>query len=71
MESNVGTFDRTARMVLSVALVVAALYTPHSEMSDEILVALAICLFSTGIAEYCPLYHFLGISTNGVRRQAP
>ena len=71
MGNNVGTIDRTARMVLGAALVVVALYISHSELSDEILVAVAICLFSTGIVEYCPLYHSLGITTKGIRRQEP
>lgn len=62
MTRNEGTFDRAARIILGIVLIVMAvrgLYTPWTWIGVVPLI--------TGLVGMCPLYSILGISTCKVR----
>ena len=58
MRRNVGTTDRTIRMLLGIALLMLVLAGPKTLWGLVGLVPLA-----TGALGYCPLYSVLGITT--------
>jgi hypothetical protein len=62
MESNVGTADRVARVLIACILVAIAAF------SDGLPIKLALCftawrVFSSGLFGVCLLYKVLGVST--------
>ena len=56
---NIGTLDRTIRIVLGVVLLALVFVGPQTRWGYLGLIPLV-----TGIVGYCPLYRVLGISTN-------
>ncbi len=67
VESNVGKIDKFVRIALSFILVLTLMRVRDSELTEEILLVLAILFFSTGLVGYCPLYSLVGISTGGIQ----
>ncbi len=57
MNFNVGSVDRWVRVVLGLAIGAAGLYF------ESWFGLLALILFGTALAGWCPLYTVLGIST--------
>lgn len=60
MEANVGGFDRGARIVLGIALVLFALF---SESAYRWWGLVGIVPLLTGLVRWCPVYVPLGIRT--------
>ncbi|TJZ90354.1 DUF2892 domain-containing protein [Paracoccus gahaiensis] len=67
MTSNIGTSDRTLRIVLGAALILMALLSgwPVFEASLPRLVAVlaGVVLIGTAAVRFCPLYRVLGLQT--------
>ena len=63
MKKNMGTFDKTIRIL--VAVVVVVLYFTHviSGVLAIILLALSAIFVVTSLISFCPLYLPLGLST--------
>lgn len=63
MKANIHNADKAVR--ISVAIVVAALYFTGviSGTTAVILSIIATVLVVTAFINFCPIYHFLGIST--------
>lgn len=63
MNKNMGTIDRSVRVIL--AIVVAVLYlTGHiSGIAAIVLGIVAVIFLVTSLIGFCPLYTVLGIST--------
>jgi len=62
MFENVGTVDRTLRMVFGVALFFVGWLGPDNAMG-YILMGVAVVLLFTGATSSCPIYKALGKST--------
>jgi hypothetical protein len=58
MKQNVGSADRTIRIVLGLAIVSLAFWGPKSPWAF-----LGLILVATGLIRFCGLYTLLGIST--------
>ncbi|MEP6826751.1 MAG: DUF2892 domain-containing protein [Aestuariivirga sp.] len=65
MTSNVGSYDRVARIVLGVALLTFALYSGHQYAWIGYIGIVPILTAAFGI---CPLYSILGVSTCAAKR---
>lgn len=63
MTSNIGTWDRTLRIVAGLALVSLVFVGPKTLWGLLGLVPLA-----TGLARFCPAYRVAGVSTCGHER---
>ncbi len=67
MNANVGTFDRIARLVLGLILVVAPFVTAYDVWQNDIIKYAAVVagavLALTAIFSICPLYSLLGVRT--------
>ncbi|MBY0426191.1 MAG: DUF2892 domain-containing protein [Cytophagales bacterium] len=63
MNKNMGTLDRTLRIII--ALAIAVLYFTHliNGTVALILLALALVFILTSFVSFCPLYLPFGIST--------
>ncbi len=61
-KTNVGSLDRTLRLILAVVLIVAWFMAPGLGWRWVLLV-LAAVMALTGAISSCPLYSLLGIST--------
>ncbi len=70
MNSNVGKLDRGIRLVLGMALVVAALFSGLAVFDGAVLkytaVIVGLVLGVTGLMRTCPAYSILGIRTSKV-----
>ena len=62
MKVNVGTMDRTLRVIAGAALIALAASGTIGAWGDIGVVALA-----TGLLRTCPAYSLLGVNTCGVR----
>jgi len=62
MLENVGTVDRTLRMVLGVALFFIGFLGSDSVLM-YILMVLGVVLIATGSTSFCPIYKALGKNT--------
>ncbi len=60
MKLNLGTLDRTIRLLIAVA--VAALYITHA-ISGTLALVLAVIFLVTSLVSWCPVYALLGLST--------
>jgi len=64
---NLGTLDRTIRLVLGAALGLAPFVTPLSLWTAGwtvwVSVILGIILVATAVVSFCPIYAVLGLST--------
>ncbi len=63
MKKNVGTIDKTIRILIAVVLVV--LYFTHviSGVLGIILLALSAVLVVTSLLSFCPIWQVLGLRT--------
>jgi len=58
MKKNVGTTDKTIRIVIGIFLIVLGIF------GSKIWVIIGLLPLITGLIGYCPLYALLGISTS-------
>ena len=62
MQANVGGFDRIARIIVGLALIVFALLAEGALRWAGLL---GVVLLVTGVVRWCPLYIPFGIRTGG------
>ncbi|NUQ12843.1 MAG: DUF2892 domain-containing protein [Gemmatimonadaceae bacterium] len=58
MQRNIGTTDRTVRLVVGVLLLSLAFFGPKTPVGY-----LGFVFIATALANFCPLYRLFGIST--------
>lgn len=63
MKANIGSVDKTLRILLAVAVLVLYFTNIISGTLAIILFTLAAILVITVFINFCPVWHFLGIST--------
>jgi len=63
MTHNVGSADRTIRIILAVILVAVGLFAPVGPTLKIILFVVAALALITGLLSTCGLYMLFGIST--------
>jgi tetrahydromethanopterin S-methyltransferase subunit C len=68
MNANVGTTDRTIRLVLALAAAVFAFVAGISSAVGIVLLVVGVVLAATAFTGFCPIYRVFGISTCPVRR---
>ncbi len=59
IESKCWKIDKFVRIVLSFILVLTLMRVRDSELTEEILLVLAVLFFSTGLVGYCPFIRWL------------
>jgi hypothetical protein len=62
MKENVGTVDRSLRVVLGIALAFAGWLGPEGALGI-VLVAVGLVLVVTGLVSHCPIYAIAGKNT--------
>ncbi len=64
MKSNVGTIDKTVRIVLS-----AILFSTYFLLEGNLrfIAVVGIIPLITGLVSFCPLYRIIGVSTCSVK----
>jgi hypothetical protein len=65
---NMGTWDRTARLVVAAGALAAALVLGAGTVGGIVLLVVAGIMALTAASGYCPLYELLGVSTTGEGR---
>lgn len=65
MKANMGTADKSVRIILAIAVGVLYYYGVISGTLAIILGILAIVFVATSFVSFCPLYYPFGISTRG------
>ncbi len=63
MKSNVGTVDKTIRILLAAVLVTLYFTDTLTETVGYIALALAGVLVVTSLISFCPLYALVGLNT--------
>ncbi|WP_116134270.1 DUF2892 domain-containing protein [Tropicimonas sp. IMCC34043] len=63
MTKNVGSLDRTIRLVVGIVLLVLPFIAGWSMLWTVISVVVALVLLGTAAARTCPLYTMLGMKT--------
>ncbi|GAA4131605.1 hypothetical protein GCM10022216_01810 [Sphingobacterium kyonggiense] len=63
MKKNMGTIDRTIRIILALAIAVLYFMNVISGTLAIVLLVIAVVFVLTSIIGYCPLYSLLGISS--------
>ncbi|MGJ5618873.1 YgaP family membrane protein [Sulfitobacter sp. MF3-043] len=63
---NVGVFDKTVRVLVGIALLVAFFMMPDAPYRWLLLIG--IVPLATGVLGTCPLYSLLGMNTCGMKR---
>ncbi len=67
MKINVGTPDRVLRILVGLALVLAALFSGMSLFDGAVprngAIIVGLVLMATGTVRFCPIYAVLGIRT--------
>jgi len=63
MKKNVGTLDRTIRIIAALAIGLLILTGAISGLTAIILGIVAVVLFLTSLVGFCPLYGLLKLST--------
>lgn len=63
MKCNVGGVDRSARIVIGVALVVVGLFVPMNPAWQTVVFVLAAIALVTAIVGFCPANALIGINT--------
>ena len=64
MIRNMGTADRTVRVVIGVAAVAVSLLVGWASVVGILLLVVAGVMFVTAAVGYCPTYQLINISTN-------
>ena len=67
MKANVGSIDRSLRMIIGV-LLIAAPFVFQAQLQDQTIIlyailAVGIVLIATALFRFCPLYRLFGAST--------
>jgi len=62
MKENVGTVDRTLRVVFGIALALAGWLGPEGALGIVLLIV-GLVLLATGLMSSCPIYSVAGMST--------
>ena len=68
MNANVGTTDKTIRLVLALVAAVFAFVAGISTTLGIVLIVVGVVLAATAFTGFCPIYRVFGISTCPVRR---
>ena len=68
MNANVGTTDKTIRLVLALVAAVFAFVAGISTALGIVLLVVGVVLAATAFTGFCPIYRVFGISTCPVRR---
>ena len=63
MKKNMGTIDRTIRIILALAIAVLYFMNVISGTLAIVLLVIAVVFVLTSLIGYCPLYILLGISS--------
>ena len=63
MKANIGSIDKTVRILLAALVVVLYFTNVISGTLAIILFIVAAILLVTAFINFCPIWHFLGIST--------
>ena len=67
MTTNLGSADRTLRLIVGVALLAAALFSGLTLFDNSVLkygaVIVGAVLAATSVLKFCPLYAVFGIKT--------
>ncbi len=63
MKPNVGGLDRTARIVIGVALLLIAIFAPIETTWRIVALIVAAIGFVTAAARFCPINAALGVNT--------
>lgn len=70
MTTNVGSVDRGVRLVLGVALIVAALFSGLTIFDGAVMkygaILVGVVVALTGLMRTCPMYSIFGIRTSKV-----
>lgn len=64
--TNVGAVDRTLRIVVGLALLIAFFLLPDASYRWFLLIG--IVPLATGLMKTCPLYSILGVNTCGMKK---
>jgi hypothetical protein len=64
MKSNMGNMDRTVRLILGVAGLLAVIFGDLSSTWNMIVLVLSAVFILTSSIRFCPLYTLLGLKTN-------
>jgi len=62
MKENVGTVDRTLRVVIGTALALAGWLGPEGALGIVLLIV-GLVLLATGLMSSCPIYSVAGMNT--------
>ena len=65
MGHNMGTMDRSLRLILAVAIGVLFVTKIITGIWGMVFIALAVIFVLTGLVRFCPLYFALGLRTQG------
>jgi hypothetical protein len=71
MRQNEGTLDRDIRLVLAAVFGLIALFAPFGGLWQIIPAILALVMFGTAAAGFCPLYAIFGLSTCKLEDRRP
>lgn len=71
MRNNLGSTDRTVRIVVGVVLVALRFFGPVSGFLGGLLVLVGAYLLVTAAVGYCPVYHLFRYSTAGQDQRQP
>lgn len=67
MKKNMGTADKTIRILIAVAVVILYFTNTISGALSIILMIFAFIFVLTSLVSICPLYSILGISTDKIK----
>ncbi len=67
MKKNMGTADKTIRILIAVAVVILYFTNTISGALGIILMIFAFIFVLTSLVSICPLYSILGISTDKIK----
>ncbi len=69
MKKNMGTADKTIRILIAVAVVILYFTNTISGISGIILMIFAVVFVLTSLISFCPRYSLLGINTNKIKSE--
>lgn len=69
MKKNMGTADKTIRILIALAVVILYFTNIISGIFGIILMIFAVVFVLTSLISFCPLYTLLGINTNKIKSE--
>ena len=69
MKKNMGTADKTIRILIALAVVILYFTNIISGIFGIILMIFAVVFVLTSMISFCPLYTLLGINTNKIKSE--